>query len=117
MFLTPISAHGAGLLDHRVDLRLSRRYPIELELEYKLLRQGQRFGFGKTLNISSGGVLLQLEHALPDSRQIEIRVNWPLLLDGVYPLRLVIQGYIVRRDSKVVAVQIKRYEFVRLAFK
>jgi hypothetical protein len=98
---------------HHVDQRLNRRYPIALEIEYKLLRKGrvERLGLGRTLNVSSGGVLFEANEALPSGSSIELLVQWPFLLEGVCPLKLVIQGSVVRSDSKSVAVQTRHHEF------
>src|SRR5579864_471995 len=92
---------------HRGDQRLNRRYPITLEIEYKLLRKGrvERLGQGRTLNVSSGGVLFEANESLPSGSSIELLMQWPFLLEGVCPLKLVIHGSVVRSDSKGVAVR------------
>ena len=98
---------------HHVDQRLNRRYPIALEIEYKLLRKGrvERLGLGRTLNVSSGGVLFEANESLPAGSSIEILMQWPFLLEGVCPLKLVIHGSVVRSDSKRIAVRTKQHEF------
>ncbi len=47
--------------------RRSSRFPIERELRYKTLNQRAEIlaGSGKTLNISSSGVLFTSDHDLP----------------------------------------------------
>jgi hypothetical protein len=110
----PALAPVARFLElHRPDQRLSRRYPIALEIEYKLLRKGrvERLGLGKTLNVSSTGVLFQPTEPLPAGCSIELLMQWPFLLEGVCPLKLVINGNIVRSDGKGVAVRTKHHEF------
>jgi hypothetical protein len=84
-----------------------------LEIEYKLLRKGrvERLGLGKTLNVSSGGVLFEANEPLPAGSSIELLMQWPFLLEGVCPLKLVIQGSVVRSDSNGVAVRTKQHEF------
>jgi hypothetical protein len=98
---------------HPVDQRSNRRYPIVLEIEYKLLRKGrvERLGLGKTLNVSSGGVLFEANESLPAGSSIELLMQWPFLLEGVCPLKLVIHGSVVRSDNKGVAVRTKQHEF------
>ena len=98
---------------HRVDQRLNRRYSITLEIEYKLLRKGrvERLGLGRTLNVSSGGVLFEANESLPAGSSIEILMQWPFLLEGVCPLKLVIHGSVVRSDSRRIAVRAKHHEF------
>lgn len=110
----PALAPAARFLEtHRADQRSNRRYPIALEIEYKLLRKGRvdRLGLGRTLNVSSGGVLFEANESLPAGSTIEVLMNWPFLLEGVCPLKLVIYGSVVRSDNKGVAVRTKHHEF------
>jgi hypothetical protein len=110
----PALAPAVRLLEsHRADQRLNRRYPIALEVEYKLLRKGrvERLGLGRSLNISSGGVLFEANEPLPAGSSVEVMMHWPFLLEGVCPLKLVIYGSVVRSDSKGVAVRTKHHEF------
>jgi len=112
--LNILRAHAAGLREtHRTEQRLHRRYPIVLDAEFELLDKiGVEFlGYGRTLNISTGGVLLATNDALPAGRSIKLAMNWPLLLEGVCQLRLVIRGRIVRSDGKRIAVQTTHREF------
>lgn len=93
--------------------RSHQRYPIELEVEYRLLSKGrsQPRGSGKTRNISSGGVLFEVLGSAPAGGSIEVMVNWPFLLEGVCPLRLVMRGRIVRCDGRGIAIQSTYHEF------
>ena len=105
---------ATGLLEiHRGDQRSNGRYPIALELQYKLLNKGrvQSLGSGKTLNISSGGVLFEADHLLPASGPIELALNWPFLLEGVCGLKLVMRGRIVRCNARAIAVKAEFHEF------
>jgi hypothetical protein len=99
----------------QVDQRANGRYPIALDVQYKLLR-GDRvisMGSGKTLNISSGGVLLETDQPLPPSGVVELAIQWPFLLREVCSLKLVVRGRIVRRDheTKATAVRNESHEF------
>lgn len=98
---------------HRPDQRLHRRYPIELDAEFELLKKGrvELLGRAKTLNISSGGILLSTDDSLPIGGLIKLAVNWPFLLDGVCRLKLVVRGRIVRSDGQRIAIQTKHQEF------
>jgi PAS domain S-box-containing protein len=97
------------------DQRVNGRYPITLELQYKLLNKDrvERLGIGRTLNISSGGVLFEAETPLRATGPIELAMNWPILLAGICNLKLVMRGQIVRSDTngKVIAVKAKYHEF------
>jgi PilZ domain-containing protein len=99
----------------RCDRRVNGRYPITLELQYKLLNKGrvEYLGIGRTLNISSGGVLLATDQLLPPAGFIELAIQWPFLLREVCSLKLVMRGRIVRCDTncKVIAVKADHHEF------
>src|SRR5581483_10146387 len=112
MTAAPAAAQPAGLLDERPEQRSHQRYPIRLEVEYKLLNKGriERVGSGRTLNISSGGVFFEAKDTLPANGTIELLLSWPLLLEGVCPLKLVMRGRIVRHDGKGVAISFKNHE-------
>jgi hypothetical protein len=97
----------------RTDQRLHRRYAISLDVQYRLRNNGEvtKVGAGKTFNISSGGIFLQTGGALPTGGEIELLMQWPFFLDGSCPLKLVVQGRIVRSDANGTAVQALRHEF------
>jgi hypothetical protein len=110
----PRLALAEGVLDSkRVEQRSERRYPIGLDVEFKLFNKGrvERVGTGKTLNVSSSGVCFQSADLLPDKGSIELVMNWPFMLEGVCPLRLVMRGRIVRREGQRTAIQVKHHEF------
>jgi hypothetical protein len=113
MALTALPASAASPTQLDRNLRLHRRYPIALELQYKLLNKGrvERHGFGRTVNISSGGVLFEADELLPDSSSIELALSWPFLLDGVVTLKLVMSGRIVRTEARAIAVKAGHHEF------
>ena len=95
------------------DRRASRRYPINLELHYKLLKRQKvlHAGGGTSSNISSGGVLFEADRVLLPGSSIELSLAWPLTLGNTCPLQLKILGQVVRTNSNTVAVKINRYEF------
>ena len=95
------------------DQRLHHRYPVELELRYTLLNKEQpaRLGSGKSLNISSGGVLFNADGVLPPSGPIVLTMKWPYLLDSAVALELVISGRIVRSYANAIAVKAEHHEF------
>jgi hypothetical protein len=95
------------------DRRLRPRYPIILQLQYKLTNQdpGKQTGSGRTLSISSGGIFFQTTNRLPVGCEIDLAIDWPCLLNGVSLLKLVAHGHVVRHDAKGTAVEVSRYEF------
>jgi hypothetical protein len=96
------------------DRREDRRYGIELELRYKVIARSrlQLNGGGRTLNMSSGGVLFSGDQDLPAGAFVELAINWPVLLQNTRPLTLVVVGRVVRCEDGKVAIKTNRYEFV-----
>jgi PilZ domain len=93
--------------------RLHRRYSIALEAEYRLVsRDGNQCqGPCRTVNISSGGVLVETEAVLFPVGSIEVSIKWPCFLRDVVPLKLIVRGDIVRVDGKSIAVEMTWHEF------
>ena len=102
------------------DRRERPRYRIQVDLRYKLLVRGARLphmGNGKTVDISSAGVLFETDGALNAEKllrhpgKLVLELAWPLVLDDGCALKLQIAGRVVRRHLNLIAVSIDRYEF------
>ncbi len=93
--------------------RRSSRFPIERELRYKTLNQRAESlaGNGKTLNISSSGVLFTSDHDLPVGTRLEVCISWPAQLNEKVFLNLVARGRVTRHTTGQLALQIQQYEF------
>lgn len=102
-------------VERREDQRSKSRYPIGLELQYKLFRGSrvERTGSGRTLNISSNGVLFETDHPLPERGTMELALKWPFLLNDACGLKLVMRGRIVRSEANgsATAVCMESHEF------
>lgn len=96
-----------------IERRSRHRYPIALDVIYKAtLTHTPIVHRGRTLNISSNGVLFQSEQAVTVGSQIVLIIRWPILLLDVCPLNLVMIGQVVRIEERgAVAVQVHTYEF------
>jgi len=95
------------------DRRRSDRFAIEREIRYRALnkRGGEEAGEGKTVNMSSSGVLFTSGEILRPGRRIELAISWPAQLNNKCALKLVARGRIVRFDNGVAAMEIQQYEF------
>jgi PilZ domain len=95
------------------DRRLTRRYPIATELEYRIIgREGLACsGAGQTINLSTGGVLFQSEQALTLGMRIELTIAWPARLNDAVDLNLCVSGRVARTDGKSHVVRIREHEF------
>lgn len=74
-------------------------------------RGGEEAGDGKTLNISSSGVLFTTEQMLLPGRRLELSISWPAQLNNKCALKLVARGRIVRFEKGRAALEIQQYEF------
>lgn len=99
--------------ENTVERRRSSRFPIEREVRYKTLSQRSEIltGVGRTLNISSSGVLFTTDHELPIGTRLEVSISWPAQLNERCLLNLVARGRITRQESGHSALQIQQYEF------
>jgi hypothetical protein len=95
-------------LERRVDCRYRFRQPVLFSFEQ---HRAARLGAGQTIELGGGGVLFQSDCPPPDGADIEVQMVWPLLMQGVCSVVLVIQGMVVRTDARGTAVRIRQYLF------
>ena len=95
------------------DRREDRRYGIHLDVKWKLIRRRRVLdvGTGKTIDLSSGGLLFDPGRHLPEGLNVELAITWPVLLHNVAPLQLVLSGRIVRSNGQRVAMRTVQHEF------
>lgn len=95
------------------DRRQDRRYQLQLELKWKLIRRRRVLdsGVGHTINLSSGGILFDAGRKLPEGLNVELSLTWPVLLHNVAPMQLVVAGRIKRSNGRLVAIQTVQHEF------
>jgi len=98
------------------DRRLQRRYPLELDVEFRIVDDDKvvSTGTGKTENMSSGGILFHPAEGVPNGPQVEIAVRWPAVLGNAPFLELRIFGRLMRNDGQGIAVRMSRYHFEKL---
>jgi hypothetical protein len=95
------------------DRRSDRRYPILLDVRWKLIRRRRvlETGIGSTLDLSGGGVQFETNRPLPTGLNVELAISWPVLLHNVAPLQLVVQGRILRSEGGRIAIRMTQHEF------
>jgi hypothetical protein len=107
----------AADLPIRAEQRLKSRYPLDLSVRFRLRSGSSHYsGAGRTVNVSSGGVLVVTEHVVSqhdvrEGAKVELSFEWPALLDGRIPLQLFAVGLVVRRGTSDFAVAFERYQF------
>jgi c-di-GMP-binding flagellar brake protein YcgR len=97
----------------RADRRSADRFPIEREVRYKVLskKSSDEAGLGRTINMSSTGILFTTEHMLLPGRRLELSISWPAQLNNQTPLKLVARGRVIRYEHGQAAIEIQQYEF------
>jgi hypothetical protein len=92
--------------------RAKKRYPLQLNIRFRST-QGKLLviGDGRTLNISSAGLLIASPQDVRKGLRLQLTVAWPWLLDDTTPLQLVAESRVVRASECEFAVSLERYQF------
>jgi c-di-GMP-binding flagellar brake protein YcgR len=101
------------LSGNSTERRSSSRFPIERDIRYKVLnkKSANETGAGRTINMSSSGILFTTDHVLLPGRTLEVAVSWPAQLNDRCALKLVARGRVVRFETGKAAIEIQHYEF------
>ena len=93
--------------------RSDRRYNIALRVRWDLRRRKRLLesGAGRTVNLSSGGILLETGRQLPVGLNLTMAISWPVLLHDTTLMQLIVDGRVVRSDGRGVAVRTIQHEF------
>lgn len=96
-----------------VDRRKHLRYGVRLPLHYHVSQKGNmaRSGSGLTLNMSTNGVSFRCRKPLPLGAHIEMVIDWPAKYGDVYPVDLVVTGFIIRSDPNHTAIRMTSRKF------
>lgn len=89
------------------DRRSHRRYPVSVDIEYRFVSPAGhvQVGRGRTVNVSSGGVLFEAEVAIPVNTTIELSISWSLRSEDQVQRELHATGKTVRVEDRHVAVK------------
>jgi PilZ domain len=100
-------------LESIAERRKSRRFLIELDLRYRIVNRRSEIlkGVGRTLDISSSGVLFTSDYELPIDTRVEVSMRWPVELNEKCGLNLVGSGRIVRHMNGQLALRFRQWEF------
>jgi hypothetical protein len=95
--------------------RGAKRYEIALNLRYAVRRQGESAitGSGRSVNMSSSGLLFRADRKLQPWDSIVLALDWPVTAIEDEPLYLIVSGYVVRVKAVSTAMSISRSELVR----
>lgn len=93
--------------------RNDRRYDMQLEVRWKLVRRRRVIdnGVGYTFDLSSGGIRFHAGRELPVGLNVDLAVSWPVRLHNVAPMQLTVHGKIVRTGDGWAAIRTVQHEF------
>jgi hypothetical protein len=94
------------------DRRSARRYEIELDMRWKLIRRRRILdaGVGRSIDLSGGGIQIETDRQMPVGLNVELSLTWPVLLRGSVPLQLVVSGRIVRSAGRRAGIRMIKHE-------
>lgn len=102
----------ADLEQNQEERRAHRRYPFQSDVHFRLCRGLSTLdGYGRTMNMSSSGILFSSSQRLPRGTWVTLEVGWPVLLDHRKPIKLVTHGKVVRCEDSLIAVRIRNWDF------
>lgn len=86
---------------------------MERQVRYQVLgkRGIEETGEGKTVNLSSCGVLFTCGHDLQRGRRVRLCISWPVRLNDKCALKLMVRGRVVRSEESRAAIEIQQHEF------
>jgi hypothetical protein len=94
------------------DRRANRRYGFELPLRFWCqIGEAECTGSGRTVDLSRKGIRFVSDNPPPNATNVELRIQWPFLLQEVCPLELRVWGRVLRSDDQGTVVRMGRYEF------
>jgi c-di-GMP-binding flagellar brake protein YcgR len=95
------------------DRRRNRRYDLRLPLHYQVAEKGAlpRTGSGNTCDLSSSGLSFRCRRPLPIGAHIEMSVEWPSKYGDLYPIELLVTGFVARSVGGKIGVRVTSRKF------
>ena len=92
--------------------RADRRYPLAADVAYRFLGDYvTSAGHGYSINMSSSGILIATDTALPVGVPIALQITWPAKPDRIFVLILHVRGRTLRCTGNQTAIAIAGYQF------
>ncbi|MBV9507914.1 MAG: PilZ domain-containing protein [Acidobacteriia bacterium] len=109
--MTPSTRRQARILAG--DRRINQRYPIQADLEYRIIQKGEVVlaGAGRSVDVSTGGILFEAPADLTLGAELEISLAWPARLHDSVAINLCVSGKVTRSDGARHAATIEEHEF------
>lgn len=90
--------------------RSQPRYKLNLELQFSY-RHGKRtwYGTGRTRDFSDKVICFESDQELPGGVQLELCIAWPVPLQGLFPLEMVVHGALVRSQRNLAVLRLEEF--------
>ena len=114
--LHPETVENLQVESERKNRRTANRYDLDLPFDFRLFGRDQSVqeGRGRTLNMSSHGLLVSPDLRISKGQPIELFVQLPGQLKDAAGARLVILGHVLRSSHTGAAIKIVRHGFIRV---
>jgi len=114
--LHPKTVENLQVESERKNRRTANRYDLDLPFDFRLFGRDQSVqeGRGRTLNMSSHGLLVSPDLRISKGQPIELFVQLPGQLKDAAGARLVILGHVLRSSPTGAAIKIVRHGFIRV---
>jgi len=92
--------------------RSQLRYNLSLELQFSYRRGKHTWhGTGRTRDISGKAICFECDQELPSGVQLELCIAWPVPLQGLFPLEMVVRGALLRSQGGLALLRLAEFEF------
>jgi len=98
-------------VERRFTFEGATRYPVAMEIKYKIRSRTPRVGMGQTSSMSSREVVFTADQPIQEGTLMEVSIAWPALLNNRVALQLVIDGEIVRCGETEMTARIIKHHF------
>jgi hypothetical protein len=95
-----------------VECRSQPRYELNIELQYSYERGGRTwYGTGRTRDLSDQTICFESDQDLPGGVRLEVCMPWPVSLQGLFPLDVIIHGALLRKQRSLAVLHLEEFEF------
>jgi hypothetical protein len=95
-----------------IEGRTRPRYKLNVELQFSYQRGERTYhGTGRTRDLSDQTICFESDQELPGGVELELCMPWPVSLQGLFPLDVIIHGELVRKQRSVAVLRWEEFEF------
>jgi hypothetical protein len=94
------------------EYRSQPRYKLNLELQFSYRRGDHTYlGTGRTKDFSDKVICFESDQDLPSGAQLQLCIAWPINLQGLFPLEMITNGALVRKQRSLAVLRLEEFEF------